>query len=79
MIDNKIDKRKLKTRRLIVSTEINERTNTLTVEMGAGITDVDVFESVVHIINTLAERLGTDPQFVWSTLIASFNDGGIKK
>lgn len=77
--ENKIDKRKLKTRRTIVHVDINDRNNTLTVEMGGGITDVDVFESIVHIINTLAERLDADPQIVWKTLLTAFNDGGMKK
>lgn len=75
----KTDKRKLKRRKLIVKTEVNEVNKTITVEMGPNISDVDVFESIVHIINTLAERLEVEPHAVWSTLLATFNDGGMKK
>ena len=73
-----MDKRKLKSRKLIVKTEVNERNNTLTVEMGPNISDVQVLESIVHIINVTAERLETKPSSLWNLLQATFNGGGTK-
>lgn len=72
--EKKIDKRRLKTRKLVVKTEINERNNTIFVEMGPNITDVNVFESIIHIIHVTAERLDMKPDTLWHLLSKAFNE-----
>lgn len=63
-----MDKRKLLTRKPIVTVEFNERNQSYTIELGKSLESDAIFVSLVFIAETLAERLGLPVNSVWNQL-----------
>lgn len=65
---DKIDRRKLKTKKLIIESTFNERSEAFEITLGKDITSDQVFASLVFQIETLGQALDIDRDKVWGQL-----------
>jgi hypothetical protein len=67
-MSNKVDRRKLKIKKPIITTTFNERDESFAVELGEDITSDQVFAALVFQVETLAEATGIDRDKAWIQL-----------